>query len=202
MVDAKFHQTALRSIQNSVDFWVHSGGTYVPLPWIVPRTYTGFTKPEGWPSLEVSPKFGDLVSSGEQAFLQLLDSGDLESKDGLFVGWTPCFRAEPHFDDLHHLYFLKSELFMPSATMSQAMARARHMAQTSALFMSNEAAGRGYPGFHPELVQIDTYQVDVVGAGIELGSYGARQFRGTFYAYGTALAEPRFSNALDRTVQG
>lgn len=39
-------------------------------------------------------------------------------------------------------------------------------------------------------------QLDIQLDGIEIGSYGVREFLGQHYIYGTALALPRFQQAL------
>lgn len=46
-------------------------------------------------------------------------------------------------------------------------------------------------------VEIDEFSYDLEINNIEVGSYGIRQYKNLFWVYGTGLAEPRFSQAIN-----
>jgi hypothetical protein len=112
MVHAPLDATVLNSLTLTLDHWVcHENFEFVTLPWLVPERYLDATKPSHIRAApDVLTPFGGVVASGEQAFLQLWEEGRLVSDHG-YIGWTPCIRQEPVFDDLHHYYFMKAELF-------------------------------------------------------------------------------------------
>ncbi len=110
MVDAPYKPNELELLSKAIRFWQQNTYRYIELPWVVEERYTEVTRPEG--AREVTIRHGNLVASGEQSFLKLWREFVLPSAPG-YIGWTPCFRDEPVVDALHHLYFLKAELFVP-----------------------------------------------------------------------------------------
>lgn len=132
-----------------------------------------------------------VVASAEQSFLQLDKDGEIHPGD--WMALTPCYRDEPVLDEVHLPVFLKLELIRLSDeenfyTRSNAMWLAGEMQR----FFSE------FYGMPTELIEtMDGF--DVMYEDLELGSYGVRKtMTGKSYVYGTGLAEPRTSIALER----
>lgn len=52
----------------------------------------------------------------------------------------------------------------------------------------------------PSIEKVD-YGYDLLLSGIEVGSYGFREYKNNKWIYGTGLAEPRFSQAFEKFVK-
>lgn len=168
-------------IAEAEDYYQALGYQRVDVPWVVPREPYEATFPHEF----AMPYFtlgGFLVASGEQSFLNMLLTGELE--EGKWQCTTPCFRDEPQYDELHHPWFMKVELIHVGLNVShRVLADAR--------------------GFFEQYLRVDTVgidynQVDIVdyANGVELGSYGFREYKGKKWTYGTGVAEPRLSTVL------
>lgn len=163
------------------------GFRLVDVPWIIDRKYSMVTCPdEKYLMPTVS---GDLVGSAEQAFVQLDHRGQLGL--GRFMAITPCFRNEAD-DEWHRPYFMKLELYSniddtPDYLIQSATSTLMAMLGGYSADLSIEQTDEGQ---------------DILLDGIELGSYGVREFDGLKWAYGTGLAEPRFSQAFRRLSRG
>lgn len=176
--------------------WItQEGAVEVLLPWTAPDKYVDSTRPPN--RRRIATAQGQLVGSGEQAFCWLAGTGRLPAAP-LMIGWSPCFRDEPVFDEHHHWGFLKAELFArvspdgPEEDQLRALlARARGVLQPESVRLLKEE------------MQADG-SWDLTLAGVEVGSYGIRQVPGTShrYVYGTAIAEPRFGQALEKSLAG
>lgn len=171
----------------AVDFYRKAGYEYVELPYAVKREITDITLP---------PELGDpmmlshrsireplaLVGSAEQSFL------DADLEPGLYVGCTPCFRAEACYDSFRQPHFMKVELFD---------SRERPDAWT---LMFSAMAFMSMKGANP-VVEPTSAGWDLMVNGIEVGSYGRRSHAcddvTLQWAYGTGLALPRFTVARD-----
>lgn len=193
MIHAAISPDALIRLGHSLTLWQSAGAKLIALPWMASQEVVDATRPpERAPNTDIHTPFGFLLASGEQAFMEMVSQ--LKDKQ-LYVGWTPCFRHEPAFDATHHYYFLKSEAFV-RCSASQAhleVDRVRHIAMRgfeSLLRLSNHTA-------HLEFRQTaDGYDIECNG--IEVGSYGHRTYKEHTYVFGTALAEPRWSEALSQ----
>lgn len=157
------------------------------------------------------------VASAEQSFLQMqmdavadgarfkyVDTPWTERITGSFCALTPCFRNEPVLDDLHQPYFMKLELI----TWDGNEADMSRMIQLARIWYESE-----HPGTHPDddlqvrvvenndpdhLGVTQAYDLVTAHTGIELGSYGIREHAKVGrWVYGTGLAEPRYSVALE-----
>lgn len=198
-----FRHNALGLLQIAIDFWRDHGATYVDLPWLVEKEYADATRPAG--RGDVQSAHGHFVSSGEVSFLKLWAEGLLpDASPGPYIGWTPCLRDEEVIDPLHQHGFMKAEWFAPVAHLDDAGQAARFVELTfrqHLCFQVVAAAALGCPRGKTPTTVLDPQgigMVDLTLAGIEVGSYGVRTFRGKAYIYGTALALPRFQQALDR----
>ncbi len=194
MVAARFAPNSLKLLEESIHYWQKQGYAFVDLPWIVEEHYTAVTRPPG--GKEVPTVYGNLVASGEQSFLKLFTENVLPQARG-YIGWTPCFRDEPVLDALHHFYFLKSEVFVPRPTEAAAFEELPLLLTLQTAFF--EELIRSLSTHQAPVVReiISTHQVDLCLNGIEIGSYGVRAYEGCWYLYGTALALPRFTAAME-----
>lgn len=194
-VTGPFHPQSLQLLQQALDWWQAQGFQLVDLPWMVPAHYAEATRPSF--CRDVQTLYGSFVGSGEQSFLQLWAEGALPADAPGYIGWTPCLRDE-RLDETHQHGFMKAEWFKPvdGLPSAEGMQLVRQLALRQAECFRYLAMGLGYP--EPTLVleyQSDL-QVDLVLGNQEVGSYGWRLYEGKAYLYGTALALPRFTQAL------
>ena len=162
------------------------GYRYVELPWMIPKRYNMITcLHESW-VMDVEG-YGSLVGSAEQAFLYMNLTGQIP--DGKYVGLTPCFRTD-EVDASHSTHFMKVELYEsgPHVTLTEAADM-----MSEAMLMMESLAGRQL------VIEHTTQGADLMMNGVEVGSYGVREHEGHKWAYGTGLAEPRFSYAVNLT---
>lgn len=117
-INPNFTNNSLGRVQQSLNFWLNNGAKQINLPWVVTEDCINKTKPAENESFQL--KYGHLIGSGEQSFLELWkndfnknDEDKFFKANDIYIGWTPCFRDEKEIDKLHHFAFLKSELFMP-----------------------------------------------------------------------------------------
>lgn len=186
------------------------GFKYVDVPWTVSREAVLLTRPpwiSGEPfSYVAGGEFLYPVASAEQSFIQMqLDALAVGDRiKGNYCAITPCFRSESVLDDLHQPYFMKLELI----SWDDIGVRMHEMIAGALLYLRRE-----HPGDHPgedlkvgvvenndpdSLAMIQAYDIVTTLTGIELGSYGVREHAKVGrWAYGTGLAEPRYSYALE-----
>jgi hypothetical protein len=193
MVDAPLKADTLGRLQQALNYWQALGYRFVNLPWLASMSILDYTRPPQAKGDDIYTPHGGFVASGEQSFLDLWVHGRL-SADVPCIGWTPCVRQEAVFDDTHHFYFLKAELFVPCCTLEP------RKVLSDMLFEAHRYFDALAPG--AVIRPIDFAQKDIEIANVEVGSYGIRMLpTGEPYVYGTALAEPRLSYALERFEQ-
>lgn len=154
---------------------------YINIPWDVPPRISAITKPEHVKDINFI-KGNVLVASGEQSFLHYY--GILSNKD-VYVGLTPCFRDEDNLDALHQQYFYKIELF------SKDITRIADIQDSASNFFDTILES------YTTVKHIDSNNTDLMIGDIELGSYGVRTHGHMKWAFGTGLAEPRFTHAFN-----
>lgn len=173
-----------KRVGEAVEFYKTHGAEYIEVPWAVSRPSTDATLPPG--AKVITSSIGDLVGSAEQSFIELMN-------ERRFTRWcvaaSPCWRPDRE-DELHQTYFFKVELFVQTSTIEDAKLSAGILAMRATEFFVGQGA-------KPQLVVTEA-GADLELHGIEIGSYGARQYQDKIWAYGTGLAEPRFSQALAR----
>jgi hypothetical protein len=198
-VSGPFASGSLLMLHKAIEAWRAQGFRYVDLPWMVPKEFSDATRPPECRDLRTL--YGSFVASGEQSFLQLWDAGQLSGARG-YVGWTPCLRDEK-LDALHQHGFMKAEWFVPlvgehphdwAAVLPQLVTT-----QVEIFKLVAHECGEVSQGAL-EVVALGPEQVDIELNGVEIGSYGRREFRGRYYLYGTALALPRFTSAMARSL--
>lgn len=166
-------------LAHAINFYRDKGYTYTAVPWAVPSDVMDGTIPPS--TKRYKTLGGELVGSGEQSFMQMLEQGaDLYKA----VCCTPCFRAEPVHDEFHLPYFMKVELIIVNGTQEDLADTIEH----AILFLRRD-------GVPSRMVDMGDGTFDLVGdqSGIELGSFGIREWRTHKWVYGTGLAEPRTS---------
>lgn len=194
-VTGPFSSNSLLMLYRAIECWKSHGFRDVDLPWLVQKEFSDATRPPECRDLQTP--YGSFVASGEQSFLQLWEAGQLSGARG-YVGWTPCLRDDK-LDGLHQHGFMKAEWFVPlEATTAHDwhdLLMTLVKTQAEIFHMVAEQRDMGLP--RPvDIVVLGPAQVDIELNGVEIGSYGRREFRGRHYLYGTALALPRFTLAL------
>jgi len=170
---------------NAMAFYRAYGFTAVDLPWVVSRPTSLLTCSD--PGRIIACDLGDLVGSAEQSFLEQVTHG---FAPGDYVACTPCFRNEPELDVLHRQTFMQVELF----SISPRPLDSKRLHDLAMSYFSHYAPAELLTSVTtPDGMDIDLNTVEV-------GSYGVRYLPrvGRWCAYGTGLAEPRFTQALLR----
>jgi aspartyl/asparaginyl-tRNA synthetase len=184
----------------AVAYYGGFGFKYIDAPWIVSEEAVNATAPVG---VRMFTTFaGELVASGEQSFIEMRK--ELLSAPGfpaLFQCVTPCFRDELVQDQWHLQYFMKNELIAvchPTHDKNQIPWAAIDFLIRNALsfykkFVKDEDAIQVVKAPQENSV----VNTDILINGIEVGSYGYRYYDDFCWAYGTGIAEPRFSQAVN-----
>jgi len=169
-------------LADAVHYYEYEGFEYVEVPYFVPDQIARMTFDGN--GLLIAGTRNTLVGSAEQSFL------DVISETGRYVAVTPCFRREPHYNELSQPHFMKVELFdnRPEASVDE-------MLRLCATFMARRCP-------EIEIVQTDI-GFDIILNGIEVGSYGERTVvsdrLNLRWVYGTGLALPRFTLGRKRS---
>ena len=160
-------------------YYTEHGFTDIAVPWVVDLEYSAATAPAGVAFYHTIG--GVLVSSAEHSFIQMQAQGWDEK--GAYQATSPCFRDEYH-DEIHSPYFMKTELFDNENVTVERMHEIR---DTALAFFNTLTTAK------VEDIGDGTY--DIVGekSGVELGSYGIREYKGFRWIYGTGLALPRLN---------
>lgn len=166
-------------IYSAMSFFKDRGYRFITAPMLVDEDVVRFTMPK-----DHTPKFHNgkcYVGSAEQSIYQMIKEGkDLPPKVLMI---TPCQRDEEVLDDLHQEIFLKIELACADNTLSYRC-------------IANDAIDF-YDTLTDKAIMIDFYDsIDIEVNGIEVGSYGCREYMGRIINFGTGLALPRFTQAL------
>lgn len=176
------------NLSRVAEFHARDGYQDSPQPWTASREAMEVTLPPGVRATSLTG--GELlVGSAEQSFIEAMLVGMLPP--GKWMTITPCFREEPQYDELHHLYFMKLELihYMPPQFNS------RHAVED--MLCQAQAGFEMLLGSAPDEARTQLVKTDIGYdlnlAGHEIGSYGFRRFEDHYWVYGTGLAEPRFT---------
>jgi hypothetical protein len=191
-----------KHLVEAIRYYEQCGFKWLDVPWAVSELAIYMTRPTwivGDPPYYVSGG-EDLfpVASAEQSFLQMqLDAvAKGERMTGSYVTMTPCFRNEPVIDELHQPYFMKVELISWDKTTREDMDK---MIAGARLFFERSLWVDCVHNADPDPLGIVAYDLVTTHTGIELGSYGIREHpKVGRWVYGTGLAEPRFSYALEK----
>jgi hypothetical protein len=210
--------TQYKRLLDAIAYYERAGYKYVDVPWAVSKKAILLTRPahiKGEPmSYTVNHSRADKwldrvagsnlypVASAEQSFIQM--KMDDKYFSGKLVTISPCFRNEPVIDELHQPYFMKVELinWVESAWQKDAREQMDKMIADARLLFEEQLWVDVIHNTDPDPIGVVAYDLVTTHSKIELGSYGIRQHPdvGT-WLYGTGLAEPRFSIALDKEPQ-
>lgn len=183
-----------RNIADAIEHYQDLGYEYVEVPWVVGDEALRATLPPFVQPLWETPR-GHLVGSAEQSFLQMMMDNTLPP--GKYVAVTPCFRDETP-DKTHQNWFLKVELINTADTSSDALEDLITDALVFFRGLSSNAYLERYPA-ELDPITAHPYAYDILSLnGIELGSYGIRQYKDHKWVYGTGCAEPRLSYVLSQ----
>jgi hypothetical protein len=192
-------------LMDAREYYEKCGFKFIDVPWAVGRDAILMTRPpwvEGEPfSYEAGGNRLYPVASAEQSFLQMqmdaIAAG--QPMTGSFCAITPCFRNEPVLNDLHQPYFMKLELISWDKTTFEDLNK---MIAGARLYIENDEAGLWVDVIQntdPDPIGVaQAYDIVTNLQKIELGSYGIRQHPNVGrWVYGTGLAEPRYSYAIE-----
>lgn len=175
-------------IRRAMDFY---GCLEMKVPYLVDPDIMDFTCPPGVVDERLTHINGkQYVASAEQSFLQLEKEGKLTPELKWMIALTPCYRDEYILDETHYNIFLKLEIFdyNPKGSVDYSRFWAIKMQQ----FFAEE-------GLNTNLVETAIGYDVCTKCGLELGSFGYRVSpKGVKYVYGTGLAEPRASMAIEK----
>lgn len=158
------------------------------VPYLVDQDIMDFTCPKGVVDKRFTHEGGkQYVASAEQSFLQLEKDGKVFHDNSSYIALTPCYRDEWVLDETHYNIFLKLEIFHYNPDLPNAD-----------YFWANEMRNFFWQqGLPVELKPTDLGYDILDRFGLELGSFGYRVTpKGVRYVYGTGLAEPRASMAI------
>lgn len=165
-------------LAEALDYYKKQEFEYIEVPWIAPTHIMKITFPGDY---RFKTTLGDPVASGEQSFLHLqLDQG---LKRGKYMTITPCFRDEPE-TEWNFKQFIKLELYV---TLSVSDIHLKGIIGNAHYLFERILKEK------VERVQMEDGSYDLTCKGIELGSYGIREYDSVKWIYATGLAEPRTS---------
>jgi len=173
----------------SIQFYKNRGFKYIETPWFVESANCLITCDNRNALVEIKDTYEDwsLVGSAEQGFIQHAKDGRLATNN--YVSCGPCFRKEPTFDELHHPQFMKVELFTLCDSENDANNAAQNFIKQAFVYMAQHSSNLNI------ITTSDGQDIELND--IEVGSYGYRYDNNIgWWAYGTGLAEPRFSQAI------
>lgn len=171
----------------STEFYESRGFSRIEAPWWVPTSIMDITRPKGAdPEVYYLPKNKKaLVASGEQSLLYLANQGLLTKTKIQTV--TPCFRDEIQ-GPMRRKFFMKNELMVPFSN------------KESDLFLMIDDAREFFQSQVKDPSSIKVVKTeegyDIEYHGVEIGSYGIRKCQFLEWIYGTGLAEPRMTRAM------
>lgn len=180
-----------KRLVSAIDFYSSKGFKYIDLDWTIPSDISEITKPVECKDTYIGNKV--LVGSAEQTFMTMLMSGELEP--GRYCGLTPCFRDDS-VDEFHNKYFMKLELI---DTKDVDEASLMDIIKICEEYFSKYMYVEVIPvinHYNHKVIDTHTYDIQDIRCGIEIGSYGIRQFDNYKWIFSTGLAEPRFSKVL------
>lgn len=162
---------------DAINYYTSLGYKPISVPMLVESSINALTTPKG---VECKKHLDlEYVGSAEQSFLQMIKNRELEN--GKYFAITPCQRGDLP-DESHLEIFLKLELICIGEDCSERVVK-----EALQFF-------KKYGDFNIVNTNIG---FDIENPrGVEVGSYGVREFFGVKYTYGTGVALPRISYAL------
>ena len=170
----------LKVLYEAINHYKNLGYKMIPAPLLVDEDIVSLTLPEGRKAKEhVDGLF--YVGSAEQSAYQLYKDGSLGL--GKYMLLTPCQRYEDVLDETHLEIFLKLELISLGGEYSSIL-------NDVLSFYNND-----------KCVVVNTSQGEDININdIEVGSFGSRIFMGKNFCFGTGIALPRYTQAINRSA--
>lgn len=175
-------------ISAAVTYYTYHGYEYIDVPWLISPHVASITAPprcyrylvNGYNTPETAQ---ELPASGEQSLLEIRST---LKNDHKYVCVTPCFRDELQYDDKTREWFIKVELMWVKSNPD-----------TFDLPMLIVDALEFFRKYDKSVYYVKTeIGWDININGHEVGSYGIREYKGFKWIYGTGVAEPRLTYAL------
>ena len=173
-------QREYKYLADAQQFYTSMGYEPIKVPWRVSATAIRMT------GANPREPGGDVIGSAEQGFLQMILDGVIAPGECQSI--SPCFRDDVP-DALHQPEFMKLELAIIGDDFSNFDMNIQDDAL--AFFMR-----------YSDDICVNPENQDIELNGIELGSYGKKKIEHTTLHYGTGIAEPRFSYALESESEG
>lgn len=170
----------------AMEFYTSQDFTNIEVPWFVSQKADDVTRPPDRRSFTTI--MGNLVGSAEQSFIQMMLDGQLPWVRCQTL--TPCFRDDFR-GDLHLPAFMKLELIDTNSDADEL--EVLEIARSCFVKLGLKTQIKNKTN------EYDLIVVSKKFGEVEVGSYGKRTFEDFTWVYGTGLAEPRFSWALDGT---
>lgn len=166
----------LKLLTEALEYYKSKGYQSLTAPYLVDEDIVNLTLPKG----RRAKKHLDLcyVGSAEQSIYQLHKNG--VELSGKYMILTPCQRDEEVLDSHHLEIFLKLELISVGDKYVEILEDCFNF------FQGNK-----------EVVENDQGFLDININGLEVGSYGNRDYLGKCFSFGTGLALPRYTQALE-----
>lgn len=175
------------NLVDAIGHYKRCGYEYVEVPWAVSEQTAFMTMPKDATPIywELNNERKILVGSAEQGFLEIRDT---LKPNQLYCSVSPCFRGEKSVQPgFRQLTFMKVELFCLTED------------KNIMFIMMRDALRFFYVKTRLEQLKtsnINADQCDIELKGKEIGSYGVRKVKNVSWAYGTGLAEPRFTELM------
>lgn len=179
-------------LADAIEYYKRMGYVEINMPWYVKDNIHNITFETNKSKWQL-PSGDILLGSAEQGFINQMLNHNLVGK---FQATTPCFRDDS-VDELHQEHFIKTELFInDSDDFNKTLDK-----------MINDVFG--FLIKYVDVTRINfvntssetgTRSIDIEIDGIEIGSYGIREYKYGdkiyTWVYGTGIALPRFSGVL------
>ena len=176
----------------AMNYYQSAGYTPLSVPMIVSHEAIGVTLPSNIKAKQHCDGLlnGFYVGSAEQSAYQMLADDSYIS--GKFMMLTPCQRSEAYLDCHHMETFLKLELVQINTNICTPII------DDVFSFLKKE-----FSNSEIEIVEdlFGNSSKDINVNGVEVGSYGYRNFEGNSVQYGTGLALPRISQAINSLLR-
>jgi len=175
-------------LAKSQEFYQVFGYQDIEVPWMASGTAIGATIPNNKNAVFIPSHSKFLVGSAETGFIEMMLDNAL--RPGKYQSISPCFRDD-ELDKYHMPYFMKNELIIvePDDAKAELEGMIENAFNFFAMFLEKSQM---------KLAENEPGVIDIMAAGVELGSYGIRSFKGFQWIFGTGCALPRLSQVRQK----
>ena len=179
-------------LADAIEYYKRMGYVEINMPWYVKDNIHNITFETNKSKWQL-PSGDILLGSAEQGFINQMLNHNLLGK---FQATTPCFR-EDSIDELHQEHFIKTELFINE---SEDFNKTLDKTLSDVFGFLIKYVDIARINFVDTSSETGTRSIDIEIDGIEVGSYGIREYKyrdkSYTWVYGTGIALPRFSGVL------